>query len=135
MRFQKKMLLVAEAGDRVEIGSFHGGVDAEEKADGEGNDEAGERPENRDARGEVREKCGDAEAESDTDENPHHAAGAGERHSLEQKLRANVHAARADSLAHADFGGTLRDADQHDVHYADAANGESDRSDNEREQD
>src|SRR5439155_1306177 len=55
------------------------------------------------------------------------AAGrSGERHGFQKELPGNVAALRADGLANADLTRALGDADQHDVHHADAANEQTD---------
>jgi hypothetical protein len=59
-----------------------------------------------------------------------------ERHRLDQELREDVAAARADRHAQADFARALGDRHQHDVHDADAADHErhgSDRGEQDRE--
>ena len=58
------------------------------------------------------------------------AAGTGERHRFEQKLPGDVAAARADRFAHADLASALGNADQHDVHHADTADQQTDRTEN-----
>ena len=63
-----------------------------------------------------------------------HAADAGKRHRLQQKLHADVRLARADRFADADLAGPLRHRDQHDVHHPDAAHQQADGADHAGEQ-
>src|SRR5207249_8153913 len=63
------------------------------------------------------EEVGSADAKRDAEQ----AAGGTERHSLNEKLQENVAPASADRHADADFASALGDADEHDVHNADAA--------------
>ena len=53
---------VAEAADRVEVGSFHGGINPKKQADAEGNQQAHQGPEHRDAGGQRGNKVGHAKA-------------------------------------------------------------------------
>ena len=49
-----------------------------------------------------------------------------QRHRLEQKLPDDIFSPRADRFADADLVRALGDADQHDVHHADAADEQPD---------
>ena len=57
------------------------------------------------------------------------AAEDGQRDRLDQELRQDVAAARADRLADADLARPLADRHEHDVHDPDAADDERDRGD------
>jgi hypothetical protein len=48
-------------------------------------------------------------------------------HRLDQELQQHLALQRTDGQAQADFAGTFGDADQHDVHDADAADQQADR--------
>src|SRR5271155_1108365 len=74
--------------------------------------------------GGVFEKEGDAGAEGDADD----AADGAERYGFDEKLDEDVVALGADGFAHADFTGAFGYGDEHDVHYADAANNQANRS-------
>ena len=64
---------------------------------------------------------GDELGAADAREDAQQAAGGTERDGFDQELQEDVPAARADGHADADFARPLGDADEHDVHDADAA--------------
>src|SRR5260370_9783378 len=97
----RRILFVAEAANRVEVGSFHGGINPKKQADAEGNQQAHQRPEHRDAGGQRGNEVGHADAEDDAGGDAYDAADAGERHGFEKKLREEISAAGADGFADA----------------------------------
>src|SRR6202034_58568 len=60
--------------------------------------------------------------------NSNYSACSSQRHSFKKKLPGDIAAPRADGLAHADFARSLGDRNQHDVHYAHAADQKTDRA-------
>src|SRR5512138_1423680 len=65
------------------------------------------------------------QADHPADEDSDQATDAGERDGLGQELPDDVGLTRADSTAHADLFRALGHTDQHDIHYADAADQKS----------
>src|ERR1043166_4675693 len=126
-------LLVSQTHDGVKVRGAVGGVVAEEKAHTHRHRDAGHHPERRHGRRNVREGA-HHEREEAADQDPDDAADAGKGDGFEEKLRADIVSARADSFADADFAGALRDGDQHAVHHADAAHQQADRADHTGEQ-
>ncbi len=70
---------------------------------------------------------GGADRVSDADAGQ--SSGGGEHHGFDEELPDDVLAAGADGFADTDLAGALGDADQHDVHHADAADHQPDGSD------
>ncbi len=60
---------------------------------------------------------------------PPDASGEGDGQGFRQKLKEDVALVRAQGLFDADFAGALLHRDQHDVHQADAADAQGQRSD------
>ena len=75
--------------------------------------------------GDASKRVGPADAEHDADDAADHAQG----HRLDQELKQDVAAAGADRHADADLARPLGDADEHDVHDADAADEQRDAGD------
>ena len=78
-------------------------------------------------RGQRRQQRADQHGDPHGDHDAQQAARSGERHGLDQKLPDDVAAARAERFADADFARALGDADQHDIHHADAAHQQAER--------
>src|SRR5205814_3776451 len=107
-----------------------GGVGAEGDADDGADDEAGDGP----AVGEDHrqlEPDGDAVPSADADSDTGQPSELGQHDGLEEELPDDVALPGPDGFAHTDLARSLRDADQHDVHDADAGGQEGDGADDE----
>src|SRR5882724_1440718 len=124
-------LFVAEGFYRVELGGFHGGPDAEDEADADADADA-------DDGGPEGHAAGPFQAETHQQNETiyknerNYSTQACQGHRFEQKLPDDVLAFCADGFADADFTGTFGDADEHDVHHADAADEQADGTENDR---
>src|SRR5205814_217552 len=126
--FRTKTLFVANGFHRIEPRGFHGRVRAKDQAHGDGNQKGQEDGADGNDGGPSRhpgDQLGHRKARDDAQE----AAGKGNQHGFDDKLTHDVRAPRADGAANADFAGTLEDGGQHDVHDADSADKQGNRSD------
>jgi hypothetical protein len=120
-------LLVSQGLDRVEIGGLSRRVIAKADPDQSGEEyreQYGAWADGRRPPRETRDERGCSDPEHDSDEPP----GDGKRYRLNQKLSQNVAHLRADGLAQSNFSRPLTDRHQHDIHNADAAHDQRDRS-------
>src|SRR3974390_874843 len=122
-------LLVAEGFDGVEFGGFDGRPYAKDKThtDADGN-AGGGGPERNDA-GPPQGEADQEDEEIDEDQG-NEAARPGEGHGLEKELPGDIAVLGTDGFANSDFTSAFGDADEHDVHDADAANEQADRTQN-----
>src|SRR5688500_7402992 len=116
-------LFVPEGVDGVEFGGFAGGVEAEEDADGDGGGEGDDDRAAGDGGGPF-EEAGHEFGDDHTEGDAKQAAKNAEGDRFGEKLQQDIVAARADREADADLAGAFGDADEHDVHNADAADEE-----------
>src|SRR5260221_11338114 len=121
-------LLVAEGFDRVEAGGLPGGIDGEADADHGAENERGDDPEKGELCGHVRAIFHQHRKER-TERDAENAADGAESDSLNEELQKDVAAFCADGFADADFPRTFRNADEHDIHHADAADEQAYRGD------
>jgi hypothetical protein len=117
--------------DGIEPRSLERRIPPETGADQGADDQSREGPAPRKDHGDL-QPDGDDVAARDAQEDAQKAAELGEHDGLEEELLDDVVAARADGFAHADLARALGDADQHDVHDADARRQERDHADHER---
>jgi len=117
--------LVAQRVDGIEAGRLQRGEEAKDNpydgADAEGHDDGA----GRDERGKL-EKLGEQRRQPVTRRDAQRTATHAQQDRLGQELSHYIAAARADGEADADLAGPLGDADQHDVHDANAAHHERD---------
>src|SRR5579872_1358433 len=128
-------LLVAQAGDGIEIGGAVGGVVAKKEAYRHRDGDAEHNPQERQRGGNGRSDGSNQEGDARADGNSYRATGEREHGGLEQELYADVGAACADGLTNPDFAGAFGDGDEHDVHDSDAAHQQSDGADDAGEND
>src|SRR6516162_6717088 len=115
--------LLAQCFDRGQTGGFPGGIDAEENADGGGNDFRDENGDHRDVHGDG--GCGAGEiGDSVGHDHADDAADCGHDGRLDQKLQKDVAVARAERLADTDFAGALGHRGEHHIHDNDAPDDE-----------
>src|ERR1700761_5079350 len=129
-------LFVAEGDDGVEAGGSEGGDEARDDADQREDDEGRDHRCGGGAEDDVAFVIGglvdvgverhrrDEVAEDDGDDHADGAGHEGEDQAFKKELREDVAAARAEGFEDADLAGALGDGDEHDVHDADAADGE-----------
>src|SRR5579872_107768 len=67
------------------------------------------------------------EADAKREQDANHATASGQGHGFHQELKADVAAARANGLAHANFPCAFGNAHEHNVHYAHTADEQADR--------
>ena len=118
-------LFIAQRFDRIELRGLVGGIEPEERADAGRREEGqqdGCRDDDRAHVAQLAEQKGAANADCDADQ----AADDAEQQGLGQELHADVVRRGANRLADADLARPLGDADQHDVHDADAADDQRD---------
>src|ERR1700737_1639032 len=117
-------LFVAQGFDGVEFGGFHGRPNSKEEANTHADDQTGDGSPHGDAAMPFQGQANQQYQGVDEDERDD-AACAGQGHGFQQKLPGYVLALGADGFADANLAGALGDADEHDVHYAHAANQQS----------
>ena len=122
------MLFVTQCFDGAQAGCSPGGVKAEDETYGGGESGCQQHGQGIDDQFEVQERWrreGHEQAEEDAEETAQQADG----DRFEQELGQDVSFESADGLADADLTGALGDADQHDVHDANAADKQRDGGD------
>ena len=114
---------VSERFDRVQSRGPDGWIDAEEEADGDGNDKSN----NRDVAGDSRRPFGadqepavDSGGKCDTHDYADYAAAEGEKYGFGNELSDDVAAFGTHSLSDTDLTCAFSDGDEHDIHDPDA---------------
>src|SRR5688572_10890802 len=128
MRRTPEGLLVAKGVDRVELGGFTGGIEAEENSDRNAGEEGDENPVGGDE-GRPAEIHGDKFRAKDAKADPDRAAEDTEGDSFGKKLQKDIVTAGAHGKTHTDFAGAFGHAHEHDVHDTDAADEEGNPGD------
>src|SRR5262249_21935324 len=124
----RRKLLVAQRLDGIEVRSFEGGIGAKNNSNYGADDEAKDRPINRNDRGyfqKIGRNISGGDAENDADD----AAEFGKDDSFDDELGEDVALFGPDSATDADFFGPLRYGNEHDIHNADAGGEEGDGTD------
>src|SRR5579859_4530602 len=121
-------LLRAQRLHRVEARGLGCWISAEKQTDTKGDDEAAEhRPELNDGR--QRRNHGNDFGRDNSHQHADGTADNSNRRRLDQKLKQDIVAARAERFANADFASSLGHADEHDVHDDDPADDKRNRGD------
>src|SRR5262245_56527145 len=130
----KVRLFVPKTLDWVEVGGLLRGPDAEDESDKDRDGHPAHDGPERDRGGELGQEEQDHVADHEGEDHAQDTAEGSQRHGLEQELADDVAFAGADGLADADLAGAFGDADEHDVHHADAADQQAHGRDGDREQ-
>src|SRR5262245_11388561 len=118
------LLFIAQGDDRIESRRFPGGPKPEDQPDADAGEKADDGGPEWNIRGkdefyEQRHEPAEKQAEQ--------TAHARESHGFDEKLPHDIASPAADGFSDADFPSSLGDADQHDIHDADAADHQADR--------
>src|SRR5260370_2216873 len=117
-----RMLLVAQRLNRIEVGRLPRRIDAEDKSHRGRGDEGEYRPVQRHGGRKRWKHRWDDRSDERAQQEPDHSADGGKHDSLKRELHEDVALAGAHGFAHSDFARALGHRNQHDVHYAHAAN-------------
>ena len=127
-------LFIAEGVDGVETAGTVGGIDAEEEADGHGEEDGDSDGVETDDGAEVVDEGGGGNCAAGAEGDAEQAADEGEGDGFDEELAEDVAAFCANGFAEPDLAGSFGDADEHDVHDADAADDEADKGDGAEEE-
>src|SRR5262245_15055151 len=130
----KVRLFVPKTLDWVEVGGLLRGPDAEDESDKDRDGHPAHDGPERDRGGELGQEEHDHVADHDGEDHSEDSPEGGQRHGFEQELADDVAFAGPDGLSDADLAGALGDADEHDVHHADAADQQAHSRDGDREE-
>ena len=125
---KEEVLFVTQCFDGSQAGSAPGGVKAEDEANGGSESGCKQHGQGIDDQFEI-QSFGGGQGHEHAEDNAQETAQQAEGDRFEQELGQDVPFERADGLADADLAGALGDADQHDVHDADAADKQGDGGD------
>src|SRR5262245_30856151 len=117
----RRRLFVSKALDGVEVGGLLGGPDAEGESDEDRDGHSAHHGPEWDRGGELGQEEHNHVTDDDGENHAQDSAEGSQRHGFEQELADDVAFAGADGFTDADLAGALGDADEHDVHHADAA--------------
>src|SRR5262245_25120595 len=130
----RRRLFVSKALDGVEVGGLLGGPDAEGESDEDRDGHSAHHGPEWDRGGELGQEEHNHVTDDDGENHAQDSAEGSQRHGFEQELADDVAFAGADGFTDADLAGALGDADEHDVHHADAADQQAHGRDGDREQ-
>src|ERR1700674_5955545 len=116
------MLLVAQRLNRIQVGRFPRGIDAEDKSHRSGGDEGEYRPVQRHGGRKRWKHRWDDRSDERAQQEPDHSADGGQHDSFKRELHEDVALAGAHGFAHSDFARALGHRNQNDVHYAHTPN-------------